>query len=126
MDETSLLRRETGIRKRETGGRDRQTLETKQGNQQHRQLPLPVLRSMAHRKGLSQVSPHLEELMLTGQVQSAEIVHNQSGRPYLVTLYGAGHRIVAEAYGDRPNDALRNALGRLLSKTFPLPMPPGF
>lgn len=72
------------------------------------------------------MSPHLEELMLTGQVADAQIIRCHSPqRPYLVTLWGPGHRKLAEAYGDRPIEALRNALGRLLTVAPPYPMPPG-
>jgi hypothetical protein len=73
------------------------------------------------------MSPHLEELLASGQVRSAEIMRVDTGaRPYLVTLWGQNHRKLAEAYGDRPNEALRNALGRLLTTIPPQPLPPSF
>jgi len=77
------------------------------------------------------MSPHLTELLETGQVQSAEIIRCGTGtRPYLMTLWGPGHTKIAEAFGDRPSDALRNALGRLLTtvppQPTPAPLPPSF
>lgn len=68
---------------------------------------------------------HLEELMRSGRVADAQIIRIQNGRPYLCTLWGPGHRLIAEAYGDRPTEALRNALGRLLTVAPPYLMPPG-
>lgn len=71
------------------------------------------------------MNPHLDELMTSGRVTSASLMRCNVGRPYLCTLYGPQHRVMAEAYGDRANDALRNALGKLLTVAPPYPMPPG-
>ena len=75
------------------------------------------------------MTPHLEELMICGIVTNVSLIKNENGRPYLVTLYGPKHRKVSEAYGERPTEALRNALGKMLTTVppapAPFPMPPG-